>query len=144
MAYKPFNQYLHDAVDPPARIAVSKYVKMKWGLEARDNPNKYGVDLIVFRSGEPTGYIEVEVRQPNLHQYETIHVAQRKEKLFQEDLPTLLFVLTGDLSHAWWVKSSVVKSSPLIEVPNTAVAKDEWFYDVPRKLFKFVDLTEPF
>jgi hypothetical protein len=59
---KPFNQALHDQYDPPAREAVTKWVKMKWGLECRENPNVYGVDLLVYRADKLVGYIEVEVR----------------------------------------------------------------------------------
>jgi hypothetical protein len=32
----------------------------------------------------------------------------------------------------------------LIEVPNTAVSKGEYFYDVPKNMWKFVDLREIF
>ena len=60
---KPFSQYLHDVYDGPARKVVSDWVKMKWGLEVKDNPNKYGVDLICFRSSSPVGLLEVEVSQ---------------------------------------------------------------------------------
>ena len=144
MKYKQFNQELHDICDPPAREAVTRWIEMKWGLQATPHPDKYAVDLVVHRSGKAVGYVEVEVRQPNLHQYETIHVAQRKEKLFQANLPTLFFVLTGDLTHAFWTKTEFVLAAPLIEVKNTVVSEGEYFFDVPRKLFKYVDLTEPF
>ena len=144
MKYKKFNQELHDICDPPAREAVTRWIEMKWGLQATPHPDKYAVDLVVHRSGKAVGYVEVEVRQPNLYQYETIHVAQRKEKLFQANLPTLFFVLTGDLTHAFWTKTEFVLAAPLIEVKNTAVSDGEYFFDVPRKLFKYVDLTAPF
>lgn len=143
-AYKPFNQYLHDVFDGPARQKVADWVKMKWGLYARDNPNKFGVDLICFRSDSPVGALEVEVRQEGFDQYGSIHVAQRKAKLFQEGLPTLFFALTQDLSHAYWVKADLIKDCPLVEVQNRYVGRGELFYDCPTRMFKRVDLTELF
>ena len=62
MEYKKFNQELHDLCDPPAREAVTDWIEMKWGLQAKPNPDKYGVDLIVYRRGEICGYVEVETR----------------------------------------------------------------------------------
>jgi len=141
---KKFNQQLHDKYDPPARKAVTDWVKMKWGLECRENPNVFGVDLIVLREGKRVGYIEVEVRNWAYCHYPTIHVAHRKEKLFQQDLPTLFFALTQDLTHAYWCQAKVAKSYPLIEVKNFEVPNGELFFDIPVSQFKYVDLTDPF
>lgn len=141
---KKFNQALHDRYDPPAREAVTKWVKMKWGLECRENPNVYGVDLLVYKLGKLVGYIEVEVRSWAYCHYPTIHCSSRKDKLFQQDLPVLFFALTQDLTHAYWAKAEKVQECPLIEVRNSEVAAGEMFYDVLVKHFKYVDLTEPF
>ena len=143
-AYKPFDLALHETYDAPAREAVSKWIKMKWGLEIRDNPNRYGVDLICFRSGSPVGALEVEVRQLGFDSHRSIHAAQRKEKLFQEGLPTLFFALTQDLSRAYYLKADLIKDCPLVEVHNRYVGKGEMFYDVPITMFKIADLTQQF
>jgi hypothetical protein len=142
--YKPFNQYLHDVYDGPARKAVSNWVKMKWGLDARDNPNKFGVDLICFRSDSPVGALEVEVRQEGFDRHGSIHVGHRKAKLFQEGLPTLFFALAQDLSYAYWVKADSIEGCPLIEVKNFYVPNGELFYDCPISIFKRADLTDLF
>jgi hypothetical protein len=55
-----------------------------------------------------------------------------------------MYVVTRGYTHAYWIRAAKIKDCPLIEVPNTAVAKDEYFYDVPTKLWKFVDLREVF
>jgi hypothetical protein len=144
MITKQFNQALHDQYDPPARQAVTKWVKMKWGLDCRENPNVYGVDLLVNRADKLVGYIEVEVRGWDYCHYPTIHVGLRKEKLFQQDHPVLFFALTQDLIHAYWAKTQVIEGSPLIEVKNTEVPAGELFFDVPVKHFKYVNLTDPF
>lgn len=142
MITKKFNQALHDQYDPPARKAVTDWVKMKWGLECRENPNVYGVDLLVHRAEKLVGYIEVEVRGWDYCHYPTIHLASRKDKLFQQDQPVLFFALTQNLKNAYWMKAELVKSCPLIEVKNTEVSAGELFFDVPIKHFKYVDLTE--
>ena len=144
MITKKFNQALHDQYDPPARKAVTDWVKMKWGLECRENPNVYGVDLLVYRADKLVGCIEVEVRGWDYCHYPTIHIAHRKEKLFQQDQPVLFFALTQQLSNAYWMKAELVKDCPLIEVKNTEVSAGELFFDVPIKHFKYVDLTQLF
>jgi hypothetical protein len=144
MITKKFNQALHDQYDPPARKSVTDWVKMKWGLECRENPNVYGVDLLVHRAEKLVGYIEVEVRGWDYCHYPTIHIASRKDKLFQQDRPVLFFALTQNLENAYWMKAELVKGCPLIEVKNTEVSAGELFFDVPIKHFKYVDLTQLF
>lgn len=148
LAYKPFNKEMFDKCDPPAREAVTKWIKVFWGLEATDNPDKYGVDLVLYKNGRLVAYVEVEQRDWGVGApycpYPTIHVAHRKKKLFANKLPTLLFVCTTPLVNAYWVKTEIVETSPLIEVKNRAVKEDEWFYDVDIGHFNFVDLTQPF
>lgn len=141
---KKFDQKLHDRYDPPAREAVTKWIKMKWGLDCIPNPNVYGVDLIVLREGSPVGFVEVEVRSWAYCHYPTIHLAQRKDKLFEQDLPVLFFALTQDLGHAYWCKAEIAKKFPLIEVKNFEVPNGEMFYDIPTTEFKYIDLTELF
>lgn len=141
---KKFDQKLHDKYDPPAREAVTKWIKMKWGLDCIPNPNVYGVDLIALRGENPVGFVEVEVRSWAYCHYPTIHKAQRKDKLLAQDLPVLFFALTQDLSHAYWMKVDKSKRYPLIEVKNFEVPNGEMFYDIPTTEFKYVDLTELF
>ena len=141
---KKFDQKLHDKYDPPAREAVTKWMKMKWGLDCIPNPNVYGVDLIALRGGNQVGFVEVEVRGWAYCHYPTIHLSIRKDKLLQQDLPVLFFALTQDLSHAYWMKVDKSKQYPLIEVKNFEVPNGEMFYDIPVTEFKYVDLTEPF
>jgi hypothetical protein len=143
-AGKRFDQALHDRYDPPARKAVSQWMKMKWGIDCIPNPNVYGVDLIALRGGNPVGFVEVEVRGWDYCPHSTIHLSLRKEKLFQQDLPVLFFALTHDLGHAYWMKAEMVKGCPLIEVKNREVPNGEFFFDVPVRWFRYVNLTDLF
>ena len=145
MIYKAFNQALHDACDPPAREAVSTWLKTVHHVDAVPNPDKYAVDLVLSKDGQEIGFGEVEVRDwgMNFCPYDTIHIAQRKEKLFNH-FHTTMYVVTRDYTHAYWIRANKIKECPLIEVPNKAVANKEYFYDVPKDLWKFVDLREVF
>jgi hypothetical protein len=145
MQYKKFDQRLHDECDLPARNAVAGWLKNLWYVNASPNPDKYAVDLVLSRDGQEIGFAEVEVRNwgMNFCPYDTIHIAQRKEKLFNHPRTTM-YVVTRGYTHAYWIRASKIKDCPLIEVPNTAVARDEYFYDVPKDLWKFVDLRELF
>lgn len=145
MKYKPFDQRLHDQCDPPARNAVADWLFNLYYVNASPNPDKYAVDLVLSRNGQEFGYAEVEVRDWDMNHcpHDTIHIAQRKEKLFSHPRTTM-YVVTRGYTHAYWIRASKIKECPLIEVPNRAVARDEYFYDVPKSMWKFVDLRELF
>ena len=142
MKIKKFDQQLHDKYDPPARKAVADWIQMKWGLQALDNPDIYGTDLIVHRDGKPVGFAEVEVRQwDQFCPFETIHVPVRKKHMLEAP-KTLFFALTQSMTHAYWIKGETALAHPYWEMKDDT--KHELYYDVPRNLFKFVDLRDLF
>lgn len=142
MQIKKFDQVLHDQYDPPARKAVSAWIKMKWGMDSKDNPDIYGTDLILGRNGKRIGFAEVEVRSwyPTCP-FPTIHVPVRKKHMLEAP-KTLFFALTQNMTHAYWIKGNAVLAFPFWEMKDDT--KHELYYDVPKHLFKYVDLTEPF
>jgi len=142
MKIKKFDQILHDQYDPPARKAVSAWVKMKWGMDSKDNPDIYGTDLILGRNGKRIGFAEVEVRSwyPTCP-FSTIHVPVRKKHMLEVP-KTLFFALTQNMTHAYWIKGNAVLAFPFWEMKDDT--KHELYYDVPKHLFEYVDLTEPF
>ena len=141
MQIKNFDQALHDKYDPPARAAVAAWIKMKWGFDALDNSDIYGTDLIIYRDGKKIGYAEVEVRQWNPCPYPTIHVPVRKKHMLEVP-KTLFFALTQDMRHAYWMLGSKALEFETIEMRDQT--KHEAYYQVPKELFNYVDLTEPF
>ena len=141
MQIKKFDQALHDKYDPPARAAVAAWIKMKWGFDALDNSDIYGTDLIIYRDGKKIGYAEVEVRQWNPCPYPTIHVPVRKKHMLEVP-KTLFFALTQDMKNAYWINGDKTLDFPTIEMRDET--KHEAYYDVPKSLFKYVDLTELF
>ena len=142
MKIKKFDQVLHDQYDPPARKAVAAWIKMKWGIDSKDNPDIYGTDLILGKNGIRVGFAEVEVRSwyPKCP-FSTIHVPVRKKHMLEVP-KTLFFALTQNMTHAYWIKGEKTTNDPQCEIKDDI--KHEFYYDVPIELFKFVDLTEPF
>jgi hypothetical protein len=137
MQIKKFDQALHDKYDPPARAAVAKWVEKQWKLEAKDNPDQYAVDLIVYRDGIQVGFIEVEVRSWNPCPFKTIHVPVRKKHMLEVP-KTLFFALTQDLSHAYWITGDKPLTYETVEMKDDF--KHEAYYDVPKSLFNYVKL----
>jgi hypothetical protein len=147
-AYKPFNQAVFDECDGISRSLVIDWLKRVHHLDAIGNPNMFGVDLVVFDNFMPVKYVEVEMRlwRDGWHYcpYSTIHVPLRKEKLFNNDLPTFMCVVNQYRKWAYWIDTDKILKAPIIEVKNKAVAKDEYFYDVPVGQWRLFELDEPF
>jgi len=143
---KKFSQELHDLCDIPSRQAVIDYAKKHWMVEAKPNPDKYAVDLIVFNQGTRSGYIEVELRDWRKKDetecpYPTIHVPYRKQKLFDNGLPTIYFIVHFDKKWGYWLDVEDIMKHPIKEIPNNSVPEGEKFYDVPTKKWNFVTLN---
>jgi hypothetical protein len=137
MQIKKFDQALHDKYDPPARAAVTKWVQAAWNMQAKDNPDQYGVDLIAYRDGIQVGFIEVEVRNWSPCPFNTIHVPVRKKHMLE--VPnTLFFALTKDLGHAYWITGDKPLIYKTVEMKDNT--KHEAYYDVPKSLFNYVKL----
>jgi hypothetical protein len=135
-SYKPFDKSLSDRYDKPGRDFIKAAAKLKWNVEARDH-ELYKVDLICYRDGEHIGYAEVEVREPYGYKfpYETVHVPSRKDKLMDNGLPTVYFVVNKFFDRLMWVRTEKLGDILQIEVPNKMVASGECFYDVPKGMF---------
>ena len=140
MKIKKFDQDLHDKYDPPARAAVSAWLKMKWGYDTKDNPDKYGTDLIMGKNGIRVGFAEVEVRQwsPTCP-FDTIHVPMRKKHMLEVP-KTLFFALTQDMTHAYWIQMKDIEQYPVKEISNYKIPRGEMFFDIPIDKFIYVDL----
>ena len=141
-AYKQFDQDVHDACDPPARDAVIKWIDKNWKFQC-EGYDKYKVDLVCSKHNTNRFYVEIECRQwftGKDIRYPTIHVPERKEKLFNNDLRTVYFVVSGDFKHGLYTDVENIKSSPKVEVKNTAIPEGEYFFDVPTDKWNYVQL----
>lgn len=138
---KPFEQELHDQFDAPAKKAIVDYMQKRCNhVQVLPNPDKYGIDLLVYRDEKFIGGVEVEVRQWNPCPYDTIHIPHRKNKYFIKN--TLFFALTKDMKNAYWIEGHKIKDCPVKEVSNYKIPQGEMFYDVPIENFVFINLEE--
>ena len=138
---KPFSQELFDHNDKKGCEAVKAFVRNEWNAEAHDF-FEYDIDLIVKRDNRWVGFIEVEVRHWLTSEcpHKTIHIAARKKKLLENEMPTVMFVVSSSYEHGYYCTAEDVLGSPLVEVKNKYVEGGEYFYDVPIEKFVLVNL----
>lgn len=135
--YKVFQKKDFDKYDKVAR-EKAKAFWCKMGFVCEDNPDEYGVDLIV-EGNNKRFYCEVEVKtvwHGVQFKYPTIHLPVRKAKFFAK--PTQFFILNNSMTHAAVVGRNVVMNSPQVEVPNVKISAGEKFFDVPASEVHFV------
>jgi len=137
LKYFDKTQYaLHDA----HAKEVARQFWIKLGYDCIENPDEYGVDLLVEGKGRKFG-CEVEVKTgwhgPEFS-YPTLHIPFRKKK-FTKGRVTF-FVLNNARSHAAVVGRNDVVKSPIVKVPNKMVPTGDLFYDVAVKDAKIINL----
>jgi len=124
---KPFNPEAYARSDAPGKQAVIKYLKTI-GIEAIENPNKYGIDVIV-----PGFDVTYEVEQRGIWvkdwYYKTVHVPARKKKFMQDKM--IYAVVNRGCDKIMFCPAEIIREYAPEEVPNRAVASGEYFYDVP-------------
>ena len=125
MINKEFNKESHAANDKPAKDLVIKFLKSK-GLDAMENPNDYGIDIMVSR-------YEVERREiwTNKFPFQTVHIPARKEKFLKYNI--IYAIVNKDFNKIMLCTSEIIRQYNKIEVPNRSVPAGEYFYDVPIK-----------
>ena len=134
MIYKEFNKESHAANDKPAKDLVINFLKSK-GLDAMENPDKYGIDIVVPR-------YEVERREIWIDEFpfKTVHIPARKEKFLKHSI--VYVVVNKDFDKLMFCKSEVIRQYNMIEVPNKSVPEGEYFYDVPIEKWRIYNIGE--
>lgn len=141
---KGFDREVYDAVNIPACEAVIDYLATQ-GLYVKYNKDQYGIDLIVYEGYTPASYIEVEVKRVwKNHQdafpWAQINLPERKGRYMGKRKPVEFWILREDLLKAIVIPISVLKDSPLEEVPNKYIANGEYFYKIDISKCTIVDL----
>jgi hypothetical protein len=143
MATKRFDKDLHDTYDKFGRDIVKSFVSSTWNMEARDNPNRYGVDLHLYVNDELVGFAEVEVRlswKTLEFPYEDLNVPERKRKLLNQELPTYFFSINKDGTALFHCEAKHVLESDVKESRNKYVFQGEHFFKVPLDKLSYVTL----
>ena len=134
MIYKEFNKESYAANDKPAKDLVIDFLKSK-GLDAMENPDKYGIDIVVPR-------YEVERREIWIDEFpfKTVHIPARKEKFLKHSI--VYVVVNKDFDKLMFCRSEIIRQYNLIEVPNKSVPEGEYFYDVPIEKWRIYNTEE--
>lgn len=131
MGYKKFSKKLHEKFDSAGKQAVKKFLtSLKKGYEVKENENKYGVDLVVYKNGKKVAYAEVEVRpawKGAKFPYEDLNIPFRKQKLLRNDLKTMFFSINNELTHMLWCNAETILSSKVATVSNKYVKNEKFF-----------------
>jgi hypothetical protein len=139
---KKFSPELHDEFDVFGREIVKKFLAKTMKLEARDNPDQYGIDLVLYKNDTIVGYAEVEVRtnwNALNFPFDDLNVPLRKGKLFNNDLPSLFFSVNQPGTALMYCSSDLVMRSRIENSPNKYM-REEMFFKVPVEKMKFVIL----
>ena len=119
---------------------VARQFWINLGYDCIENPDEYGVDLLVEGKGRKFG-CEVEVKTgwhgPEFN-YPTLQIPFRKKKFTKEKVT--FFVLNNARSHAAVVSRNDVVTSPVVTVPNKFVPAGDLFYDVNVQDAKIINL----
>ncbi len=136
---KQFVEEQHAIHDAEAREAVRKFW-VKLGYDCIENPDEFGVDLLVDGKGREFG-CEVKTKTgwhgPEFA-FPTLRVPFRKQK-FTDDRVTF-FVLNLGRTHAAVVSRQKLLTSTLVQVKNKMVPMGDYFYKIALENVEFVNL----
>ena len=128
---KQFEQEQWELFDAPAKEVATKFW-IQLGYECIENPDDYGIDLLVKGNGKEFG-CEVEVKlgwHGPTFTFPTLHIAMRKKKFMKS--PAMFMVMNNSLTHGAVVSSKLILALIVVEeVKNMTVPTGERFYDMP-------------
>jgi hypothetical protein len=139
---KRFSKKLHKQNDKKAREIATEWFA-KEGYELRDNPDKYGVDLLGYKNDELVMYVEVEIKRvwkEEKFPYGSVQFPSRKFKFCQLDKPTAFMMINNKCNRALLVTGQDLIKSPLKEVRNVYVDKGEDFFIVSLDKVTFIEV----
>ena len=134
---RPFHKSLHEKHDAPAKEAMIEYLKKIKKVEAWENPNRYGIDVLTDK------YLyEVEVKaswKTDDYKYKDLHIPYRKLKWCND--PNVRFVvMNGPMTVGAFVKAIDVLKSPVEWF--TFYGYTEQFFVIDLDKVKFTPLKE--
>ena len=135
--HKPFSHATYSKYDQPAKDIILHNLRLlhcddlSWAFEV--NGDKYGPDIVVSRNGEPTGFIEAEIKANwgncDKFPFTTVNVLERKGKFFKSNAE--LWLLNITMNRALVIRPESIKEERLVEIPNKYCHSGEMFYQVP-------------
>ena len=136
---KQFVEEQHALHDAEAK-AIAQQFWIKLGYTCVENPDQYGVDLLVEGKGRKFG-CEVETKAgwhgPKF-EFPNLRIPFRKRK-FTDDRVTF-FVLNSGRTHAAVVSRQKLLKSPVVQVKNKMVPMGDYFYEIDLEDVEFINL----
>ena len=149
---KRFDPVAYKKSDGLAKECITKYLE-RVGHDVLPPEEDYGVDLqSTYWDGGilHEHYHEVEMKHMWEGEWPTawkdIHIPFRKQRLLNkvydkdQEANFYFYIIRGDCKVAWRMDATIVKDSPVVEVPNRAVRKGEYFFKVPVDKAELIDL----
>lgn len=145
MRTKPFSQELHDNNDPIARQVVIKFLKSINidNTKVYENPNKFGIDILIDIDNKVSLGIEVERRHSwsdDIFPFSSIHIPYRKGKFAQLSFPTFYYATNKELSSILILDFEDIITSECVENRYKYVSEGECFYNVPTNKARFINI----
>jgi hypothetical protein len=142
---KRFDKELFNLYDRKARNIAKRYFA-KQGIEAKDNPDKYGVDLLIYKEQQLIGYCECEVKavwKEDQFPYGSVQIPERKAAyVYKNKLPVMFLMVNAKANRFLTVDGKDILTSPLREVSNIYLRKEELFFQVPLAKVSFHDVDK--
>jgi len=126
---KPFSKELFGRYDLAARTVMRIWLEER-GYSVKDNPDKYGVDLIAIKNGEVT-WVEVEVKESwkDEFQFETLHLPFRKIKFATKD--SVFVIFRSDFNYAFMFKGDVLEDCEVVKKKTKFTKGEDEFFEIP-------------
>jgi hypothetical protein len=145
-----FSQEAYDEFDNRGKMACIRFFA-SLGYQPTNNEEDFNIDLIFVQEGYQDLYIEVEVRglwnfpltewgryKPG---WSTIHIPERKGKYATWYGSNMFyFELNASCTQAFIVPSSCIRPFYKKMIPNRRHKTGEYFYDIPVKELKIVNI----
>ena len=155
---KRFDPVAYKKSDGLAKECITKYLE-RIGHDVLPSEEDYGVDLqSTYWDGAVLHEYCHEVEMKHMWEgdwptiWKDIHIPFRKKRLltqiYGDDwnkgknkyVEFYFYIIRGDCKKAWRMHGTVVQNSPVVEVPNRAVRKGEYFFKVPVDKAELIDL----
>ena len=143
--YKKFDKKLYEEFDNKAKEKTFTLFQ-EHSYELTVSENQYDVDFYYEKDDVKLFYVECEVKtlwKTETFPFKTIQIPERKKKFCNKDLPVYFIMWNNDLTKYLIIDHNTLIASPLVEVKNKYVEKNEKFFQVPIEKVKF-DINELF
>lgn len=134
-----FSKEAYDENDARGKKAIRDFLDSK-GIPTVVHED-YGPDIKALLEA----FCEVEIKRGWEGEWPQnwgkVRIPARKKRLFKDGKRIIFFVLNNDCTKAFRVFSSDIKDEYLENIPNSWSPEGEMFYNIPKDVGVFMDIT---